>query len=324
MTKFIAELCQNHNGDIEILKEMVDIAAESGASHIKIQHILSKNLVYRPIFETGYSFEGQIHSVKRPWKSEFDRLLSLELSLATCDKFVDHVLSYGLVPLTTCFARCDIEEISDRGFKQIKVASYDLASYQLLRELSHRFDHIFVSTGASYDSEIKLASKILSEGESTFSMLHCVTIYPTSLLDVNLARINWLKQYSCEVGFSDHTLVNTDDVWASKVAIYLGASFVERHFTILESSETRDGLVSVKDKHVKDILSFAALSRSDQLLALEEHCKDWEVMIGKETRNLTHEELLNRDYYRGRFASPILFGIHDQSQMIYNWEETPL
>ena len=77
MTSIIAELCQNHNGDLDILRKMVDAAAEAGASHIKIQHILTKNLVYRPAFEKGLISDGITHAIKRPWRPEYERLKAL-------------------------------------------------------------------------------------------------------------------------------------------------------------------------------------------------------------------------------------------------------
>ena len=98
MTSIIAELCQNHNGDLDILRRMVDAAADAGASHIKIQHILTKNLVYRPAFEKGLIDNGVTYAIERPWQDEYNRLKKLELSLETCDKFIEHVTSCGLIP----------------------------------------------------------------------------------------------------------------------------------------------------------------------------------------------------------------------------------
>jgi Sialic acid synthase len=75
--KFIAELCQNHNGDFDTVCRMVDAAAESGASHVKIQHIYVRNLVYRPEFEEGLHQDGVTRAIRRPWLSDYDRLQGL-------------------------------------------------------------------------------------------------------------------------------------------------------------------------------------------------------------------------------------------------------
>ena len=102
--KFIAELCQNHNGNFDTVRRMVDVAAESGASHVKIQHIYVRNLVYRSEFENGLEIDGRVQAIRRPWQSAYDRLKSLELKFRVFT-ILEYVESVGLVPMTTCFAR---------------------------------------------------------------------------------------------------------------------------------------------------------------------------------------------------------------------------
>ena len=115
---------------------------------------------------------------------------------------------------------------------------------------------------------------------------------------MNLSRITWLKNFTNSVGFSDHSLVVRDKVAAAKAAIYIGASIVERHFTISEASETKDGPVSITKSDLASIIDFSKLTKSDQLLHLNEIYPDWKVMLGSSDRMLSPEELLNRDYYR--------------------------
>lgn len=319
----IAELCQNHLGDFNLVKEMVDEAADAGATHVKIQHIYTKNLAFRPQFEMGLKQNGVVQSIKRPWKPEFDRLKSLELSPTDNKKFVDYVKSKGIVPLTTCFARCDIPDIKESGFEAVKVASYDCASYQLLRELADHFSEIFVSTGATFSNEIEKASDVLKAQDVKHSFLHCVTIYPTPLKEMHLSRLDWLEELSSEVGFSDHSLVSRDGVLASKAAIALGATVVERHFTILDEDKSKDGPVSIRPEHLKELSRFSKLGKDHQIKELDDDMPNWKkVLLGNSDRELSHEELLNRDYYRGRFASPRKSGNYHTTSMIYNWEET--
>jgi len=321
---FIAELCQNHNGDLDTLLRMVDDAAEGGATHIKIQHIHPRNLVYRPQFEEGLSQDGIIRSIKRPWQMEYNRLKKLELSNTDYSRFVHHVQSTGLTPMTTCFARDNIDAIHENGFEEIKVASYDCASYHMLRELAAKFKSIYVSTGATFDDEVIHASRILKELNTNFHLLHCVTLYPTPLESMNLSRIPWLAQYCSRVGFSDHSLVSKYGVLASKAAIVCGAGIVERHFTSLNADETRDGPVSIRKQHLVDLVRFSRMTSEDQCTELSEEYANWSEMLGSPLRNLSAEELLNRDYYRGRFASPRIPKAHASTAMIMNWEETPL
>lgn len=321
---FIAELCQNHNGDFDNVKRMVDSAAEGGATHIKIQHIYSKNLVFRPQFEEGLVVEGNIKSIKRPFLSEYKRLKSLELSSKECSKFVKYVEACGLVPMTTCFARGDMKSIIQEGFKVIKVASYDCASFQLIKELTNSFDELFISTGASFDDEIKYTNSLLVNSASKYHLLHCITQYPTPLDMMNLNRIKWLNKLTGNVGFSDHSLVSQDRVIAAKAAIYCGAKVVERHFTIEAADATKDGPVSINKNHIQELMGFSKLSKTDQKDQLDSQLNNWEIMLGKENRMISDNELLNRDYYRGRFATPRYNGRHESSTMIFNWDEVPI
>lgn len=322
--KIIAELCQNHGGNFDTVKKMVDEAAEGGASHIKLQHIYVSNLVYRAQFEQGLEVDGTVKAIKRPWHNEYERLKSLELSDKECEMFVSYVKSLGLTPMTTCFARGDISRISEQGYSEIKVASYDCASFQLLKELAPFFDHIYVSTGATFDDEIAHAADTLKMNAKSFSFLHCVTQYPTPLSQMNLNRISYLNQFCQDVGFSDHSHVERDGIIAAKAAIACGAMFVERHFTIDSPDKTKDGPVSIRKEHIRQLIEFSKLSPEDQKAQLADEYPNWEVMLGSEYRWLTVEELLNRDYYRGRFATPRKVGLHNVSTMIQNWEETPI
>lgn len=321
MVELIAEMCQNHNGNYEILARMVEKAALAGATHAKIQNIFSSTLTYRPQFEQGLIVDGSIKSIKRPYQAEKERLRDLELSDILVSKFIRLCSDNGLVPMTTCFTRSDIKHIKMQGFQEVKVASYDCASYPLLRELRQHFDRVIVSTGATYDDEIAHASSILQG--STFSFLHCVTIYPTPLEEVHLNRMEWLRKFTPSIGFSDHTLVKRHGCLASKAALASGATLIERHFTILDTDQTKDGPVSITPSHLKELREFSKMSTRDQLEQLDRDYPGWRVMLGRHRRVLSDAELLNRDYYRGRFASPRA-SADGNCQMIYNWEETPL
>ncbi len=322
MISIIAEFCQNHNGDYKLLSQMVKTAAKCGATHAKIQSISPKNLTFRPEFEEGVIVDGTRMAIKRPFSNEFERLSKLELSDDECIKFINLCKENNLIPLTTCFVRSDVDKLYDLGFRTIKVASYDCASFPLLRELSEKFEEIFISTGATFDNEIEYAAKILQGCK--FHFLHCITNYPTPLNEMNLNRINWLKKFTPNIGFSDHSLVERDGIIASKAALALGANVIERHFTILGPNETKDGPVSINSEQLNELVEFSKLSTNDQLKSLDYELKNWAIMKGSELRDLTREELLNRNYYRGRFASIRSQCPTNKNQMINNWEDTPL
>ena len=109
--------------------------------------------------------------------------------------------------------------------------------------------------------------------------------------------------------------MKADNLFASKCAIYLGASIIERHFTILKEDQTKDGPVSINPTQLKDLVNFSQLEKKEQLNYLNKEFNNWEkVVMGQIDRNLSNSELLNRDYYKGRFAEKIGDG-----KYIYNW-----
>ena len=313
--KIIAEFCQNHNGDYSILKEMMHEAADSGATYGKIQTIFAEDLTFRERFEHGKKDADKIISIKRPYQIEYERLKKLELSYDEHRMFIDDCKKLGLIPLTTAFSRRSVDELTKLDMDTIKVASYDCASIPLIEDLAKKLSHLIISTGATYQSEIEKTAKLLVNKKVNFSFLHCTTIYPTPLERVNLAKMSTLKKYTKKVGFSDHTHVESDGIVASIVAIHLGAEFIERHFTILKPNQTKDGPVSINPNHVRQMVEFSKLSKFDQTNYLNEKYPNWRNILGESTGDLSDEEKLNRDYYRGRFGS------HDYERNItYNWE----
>lgn len=316
--KFIAELCQNHNGSFQNILEMTKRCAENGADIIKLQYIFSETLAYRPRFENGFIKNKKTVIIKRPYNTEKSRLKKLEVSNHNIKKFVKLCKKLNVEPSITCFTRRDIDKIKNLGFNTVKVASYDCASFQFIKELKNKFKNIIISTGATFDDEIKHASSIL--GKKDFIFLHCVTIYPTPLKNLNLERINFLKKYTKNVGFSDHSIgYGKNRNLASLLAIFLGAKYIERHITILDKTQTKDGKVSIEPHDIRELKNFSKLSLIEKKKYLNCNYKfNLNLIRGKSIRQLSHEELLNRDYYRGRFVSK------KGKRNIYNWEEIPI
>lgn len=299
----IAECCQNHNGDREILKKQIHKAQAAGADYVKIQAIRSNELSFRERFENGIIDENNnVISIKRPYDLEYERLQKLDLSIEDELFFVNECKSAGIKSMTTVFTISALEEIKNQRYDAVKIASYDCASYDLLKQTKKYFNKIFVSTGATFDNEIEEAAKIM-EDVKEFHFLHCLTIYPTPMNNLNLNRMNFLKKFTKNVGYSDHSHVKTTKLWASKIALYLGASCIERHFTILKEDKTKDGPVSINPSQLKELCDFAKLSKDEMFLLIKNGYPDYEKCFGSESRNLSKEELLNRDYYKGRFVS---------------------
>ena len=203
--------------------------------------------------------------------------------------------------MITAFTRFSTQRFVSAGFDAVKVASYDCKSAALLQEVAANFKTVYISTGATLDEEISIASKIFARGQASF--LHCVTIYPTPLDQLHINRMTWLKRFSNQVGFSDHTAPASTDLRASKLAITLGADVLERHFTILEPHETRDGAVSATPQQMKELKDFSLLSVDERKAKLDHEWPEWQIGLGQEIRPLSPTELLNRDYYAGRVAA---------------------
>ena len=319
MAKIIVEVCQNHKGDRTLLARMIAAAAENGADFVKMQSIFSEDLTKRAQFEEGENApDGAVRAIKRPYAPEHERLSKLDLTIDDHLFFIEECKRNGIAPLTTIFARGRIQEIAALPWpeKIIKVASYDCPNLPFLRDLCEHFNHIIVSTGASYDEEIERASELIKGFGKKLTLLHCVTSYPNTLPMANLKRIEWLRTHAGETGWSDHTLVEHDGLIAAKAALAFGADFIERHFTVLPATETKDGPISITPELLHELSDFRNLSRAQQEATLNaEHPRWREEVLGTAQRELTHTEKLNRDYYRGRFASRRADGSY-----FYNWE----
>ncbi|MDP6125479.1 MAG: N-acetylneuraminate synthase family protein, partial [Candidatus Latescibacteria bacterium] len=197
-----------------------------------------------------------------------------------------------------------------------KVASPDCASFVMLEELKTAFKRVIISTGMMYDNEIAQAAKIM--GDTEFAFLHCVSIYPTPLNKLHLARMEWLRGFTSTVGFSDHSLVDRDGILASVAALAFGANIIERHFTLLPRGETRDGPVSINPEELGELVGFAAMKPSPVLEWCQSNIPSLSEVEGTANREMTDGELLNRDYYRGRFASSV------DGRWVFNWEDEPV
>jgi len=319
MAKLIAELCQNHNGDINILDEMVAAAAESGADYAKIQSINSGELSFRERFENGLKEGGRTRVIKRPYKNEYERLKKLDLDEETQVNFHNLCKKYNVEPMTTIFTRSKINLVNQMKLKCVKISSFDCASFKLIDDLKKiNVDEFIISTGGTFDREIKKTTDLMKKNNLKFSLLHCISIYPTTIEVANLNRINYLKNFTNNVGISDHS---NPEIYKYKIiagSLFLGAKIVEKHFTILPKDKTKDGVVSANPNQLKEISKLCKLNKEDISSYIKENVPEMKEMKGSFTRELSEEELLNRDYYQGRFVSKV------SDKAIFNWDDTEI
>jgi sialic acid synthase SpsE len=316
-TNIIAEFCQNHNGNVEVLNRMILEAKQGGASHAKIQGLYSSELTKRSEFEPDYQEEG---SLLRPHQAEFDRLSKLDLTLETESHFVEECKKFGIIPMITVFTHLGLERALKAGFKSFKIASYDCASRELISRILPHADELVISTGATLWNEIELTSQLVAQEKKShtkIAFLHARTIYPTPLDKMNISRMLFLRYLGWEIGLSDHSRPEVDGLVASKLAIHLGASYVERHFTVLARTETKDGPVSIMPSELQELSHFwnkDPLARYQELSEVNNLAK---ICFGESELEIDAQEATNAKYYRGRVAS-----WHNSNQ-IYSWESWP-
>ena len=272
--KLIAELCQNHNGDINILKDMVVKSAESGADIVKIQSIKANSLTKRDEYE---SF--------RKYSDEYERLSSLELSIDDELEFIHTAKANNVTPMTTIFSPNHYDYYNSLGYDYLKLSGYSMRAFDYGLKLDKfNFKHLVFSTSSLHLHDIKKCIDNLQGVD--FTILHCVCLYPTPFEKLNLQSIEHLKTLHDKVGFSDHSNPYEDNLLSSKLAIYQGIEVLERHFTILKPEDTRDGKVSVTPDMIVELKRFSELSKVQQYEELNEF---------NETQKFNH------NYYRNRF-----------------------
>lgn len=310
----IAEFCQNHNGNVKLLDRMIEEAKINGASHAKLQGLYSSELTKRSEFEPGNQSNG---SLLRPYQIEFDRLSKLDLTPDAESKFVQDCINADIVPMITVFTHAGLDRAVNAGFKSFKIASYDCGSQELISRVLPYANELVISTGATLWEEIELTSKLVAatkKPDTKIAFLHARTIYPTPLENMNISRMMYLKYFGWEVGLSDHSRPEVDGLIASKLAIHLGASYIERHFTVLDRDETRDGPVSINPEQLRELFDFSNQNPQERYLELSKIVDLSRISFGVSQLEIDPQEVINAKYYRGRVAS------WNDSKQVYSWQ----
>ena len=274
--KLISELCQNHNGNLETLESMIKTAAVC-SDIVKIQSIYASNLTYREDYEEY-----------RPYEPEYERLKGLELSRKDEELFIFKCMEYGVESMTTIFVPQHAPRFNELGYDNLKISGYSIPAFDYGKKLkAFKFKRLFFSTSSLSLEEIKLTIKNLNEMGIEYYMMQCTCIYPTPLDKLNLQNIDFYRSLGAKnVGLSDHSNPHEDKLLSSKLAIFQGIDVLERHFTILDINDTRDGKVSVTPKMMSSLRKFSKMSKEDQY---------------RELNKFNISQIFNHDYYRGRF-----------------------
>ena len=244
----IAEAGVNHNGDIETAKKLVNAAALAGADAVKFQTFKAKNLVCKNARKAEYQLETTDGK-----ESQFDMLKKLELTPEMHKILLEYCHQKGIIFLSTPFDIESLYFLVQCGLEIIKIPSGEITNYPYLREVGKTGKKVILSSGMSTLSEVQEAVGVLKgNGSKEITVLHCNTQYPTPYGDVNLKAMLTLKrELKIEVGYSDHT----QGIEVPIAAVALGASVVEKHFTLDRNMEGPDHKASLEPDELRTMVS---------------------------------------------------------------------
>jgi len=223
----IAEAGVNHNGNINLAKKLIDIAADAGADYVKFQTFKASMLATQQSPKANYQNET---TGKK--QTQFQILKNLELTDEMHIKIIKHCKKRKISFFSTAFDIQSLNYLKKLGLNFFKIPSGEINNFPYLQRVACFRKPVILSTGMATMDEIKQALNILEKkgiSRKNITILHCNTEYPTPLDNVNLkAMCNIRKKFGAAVGYSDHTL-GTDVAIA---AVALGASVIEKHFTL--------------------------------------------------------------------------------------------
>jgi len=250
-TVIIAEAGVNHNGSIEMAKKLVDAAAEAGADYVKFQTFKSANLVLKNARAANY----QRKNMQENALSQYQMLKTLELTYEDHVKLIEYASSQGIKFLSTAFDLESVQLLAEFHLGLWKIPSGEITNYPYLRLIARQHEPVILSTGMSTMEEIEEAVQVLLDNGLSLdhlTILHCNTEYPTPMCDVNLRAMNTIASvFHTRVGYSDHTL----GIEIPIAAVALGASVIEKHFTLDRSLQGPDHKASLEPKELKRMVT---------------------------------------------------------------------
>jgi N,N'-diacetyllegionaminate synthase len=236
----IAEAGVNHNGSLSNAKLLIDKACEAGVDYIKFQTFKSAKVVSKFAVKAAYQ---KLTDTKE--ESQLDMLKKLELDDAAHFELINYAKEKGINFLSTAFDFPSILLLKELGIELGKIPSGEITNLPYLRKMAAAFPKIIMSTGMADMKEIKDAIQVLMNAgkkKEDIVILHCNTEYPTPMKDVNLkAMLSMKEDLGVEIGYSDHTL----GIEVPIAAVALGATIIEKHFTLDKTMEGPDHQASL-------------------------------------------------------------------------------
>lgn len=270
----IAEAGVNHNGSMVLAKKLIDAAIYSGADYIKFQSFKTDKLVSRNARQADY----QHNNIKGTDNSQYSMLKKLELSPDQHFELISYCNDKGIKFFSTAFDIDSINFLAKLKLGLWKIPSGEITNYPYLKTIALRHEPIILSTGLCDMADIDAALSVLLNfgmNKEQISILHCNTEYPTPMKDVNLRAMNTIaERFGVKVGYSDHTI----GIEVPIAAVALGASIIEKHFTLDRNMEGPDHKASLEP---------------DELKTMVNAIRNIEKALGSKNKNVTESEKKN-------------------------------
>lgn len=281
----IAEAGVNHNGSIDLAKKLIDIASDSGADAVKFQTFKTENLVSKYAEKAEYQKQ-----TTNSEETQFDMIKKLELDIDIHRELIEYCKKKNIMFLSTPFDQDSVSLLNNLGLKIFKIPSGEITNLPYLKQIGTLDKKIVLSTGMSDIGEIEDALDILIlEGtkKENITILHANTEYPTPVEDVNLkAMVTIGNTFDCKYGYSDHTLGIEVDI----AAVAMGASIIEKHFTLDKNMEGPDHKASLEPNELKEMV------RS---------IRNIELALGNGIKKPSKSEVKNKDIARKSIVAKI-------------------
>ncbi|WP_224999077.1 N-acetylneuraminate synthase [Cesiribacter sp. SM1] len=250
-TLIIAEAGVNHNGDIALAKQLIDAAAEAGADFVKFQTFKADKLVSKSAKQAAYQVKNQSGQDD---DTQYGMLKKLELSEADHHELQRYAHQKGIKFLSTGFDHDSLDFLDQLGLELFKIPSGEITNKPYLKHIGRKSKPVILSTGMASLKEIEEAIEVLEEAgleRSQISVLHCNTEYPTPMEDVNLKAMLTIRDaFKINVGYSDHTL----GIEVPVAAVALGATIIEKHFTLDNNLPGPDHKASLNPTELKSMV----------------------------------------------------------------------
>lgn len=247
----IAEAGVNHNGSIEFAKQLVDKAVGAGVDFIKFQTFKAANLVTKKARQAEY----QKNNIGGGDDSQYQMLKKLELTQEEHFELIEYCNQKGVRFFSTAFDFDSIEFLDSLHLGLWKIPSGEITNYPYIKKIAQKQGDVILSTGMSTSEDIQNAVDVLLRWGKTkdqITILHCNTEYPTPFEDVNLRAMLSIKEhFGTQVGYSDHTR----GIEVPIAAVALGATVIEKHFTLDRNMSGPDHKASLEPDELKAMVS---------------------------------------------------------------------